>query len=238
MITNSDAKRRVEDAFAHFTYDLPVAAIVGRAAERRRNRWRPMGAGLLVTAAAAALVIAMTSSLTAPTSVFASWSAMPTLADPALAVAAQSLCLRGTTVDAPLAAQDQRGSAAALLFVNTDTAVMCVVALDSNGQALASSASATHLTNPSSAFGLDGVGRSTPHGGSGDGLTRVFGHVPNTISSVQLSLSDGTIVTATIAKGRFLAWWPSDASIASMTGVDGSGTVISQVTKPEASLGG
>jgi hypothetical protein len=231
-LTDDALAEMIQQGFGR--YELPITALPVRPRPRASRRVAP-----LLALPVAALAIALVATQAArPPSAFASWSAMPTLADPALAIAAQSLCLRGTTVDAPLAVQDQRGSAAALLFVNSDTAVMCVVALDSNGQALASSASATHLTNASSAFGLDGVGRSTPHGGSGDGLTRVFGHVPNTISSVQLSLSDGTIVTATIAKGRFLAWWPSGTSIASMTGVDGSGTVISQVTKPEASIGG
>ena len=227
-------QRRVVRAFEHFAFDLPLDAIVGPARAPSRSWLR------VATAVAAPLVVVLAigvllgRQLATPTSVFGSWQPVPSLADPKLAAAARSVCLHEGDGGASLLIQDQRGLAAELLFRNGNDMIMCVAFFDADGVIGAAASSGTHLLPETTTFGLDSVGRAPGFTTANPGMTWLFGHQPANAGGVVLVLEDGTKVTASSSGGWFIAWWPSDLTVASMSAHDADGSSVT-VTAPEAS---
>jgi hypothetical protein len=228
-------QRRVARAFDHFSLDVPLEVIVAQVRSPARPKWRLGAAFALPLIVVLAIGLLLGRQLATPTSVFGSWQAVPSIANPRLAAAARNVCLGGGEGGAALLIQDQRGLAATFLYRNGDDMVMCVAFFDTNGEIVAATSSGTHLTPETAAFGLDSVGRAPGFSSSNPGLTWLFGHQPVDARGVTLVLEDGTGVTASSGGGWFLAWWPSDHTVASMSVVDvhgNRGTVVA----PEAVL--
>ncbi len=228
---------RIKSSMEHFTFDEhPVTFTRPTPGPSARVRL----AGVAIAVALATGLFISTSLRPAP--LFASWSVTPSVADPALAAAAVDLCVRDLpgSADAELLVQDQRGSAAAILYRVGDSAVSCVLAVEGSGRIVAASAAASRITPKTGALSVDGWS-VVPAGdiSRGDtGLARLFGRAPAGTSSVIVSRSDGTIVTATVAHGYFLAWWPSDEGATAIDARDASGKVISHVSGPGAEAAG
>jgi hypothetical protein len=233
MTTKATVEDRIRESFEHFTFDTPLATITANSPARRRRFGGsiPRLVALGGTALVAALLVAR--NLMMPTSAFASWTAVPSLADPVVATAAQSYCLDSGSKGASLIVQDQRGLAAALLYASPPNVISCMVALDADGKVLAASASGTHIGKPATGFGLDSVSRA---GGGNDAVTRVFGHQSAAAHAVTLMLSDGQEVHASVSQGYFLAWWPSVATITSLQAADANGSKLAELTRPEDAI--
>ena len=228
-------QRRVVRAFDHFGLELPLEAIVAPARSPSR-RWLRVGAAVAIPLVVVlAIGVLLGRQLTTPTSVFGSWQSVPSIADPKLATAARGACLAEGEGGASLLIQDQRGLAAALLFRNRDDMVMCVAFFDTNGEIQTATSSGTHLSPESTAFGLDSVGRAPGFPATNPGLTWLFGHQAADTRDVVLVLEDGTRVSASSNGGWFLAWWPSDQTVASMSVLDAHGKAVT-VMAPETSL--
>ena len=228
-------QRRVVRAFDHFGLDLPLEAIVTPARSRSR-RWLRLGAAVVIPLVVVlAIGVLLGRQLATPTSVFGSWQPVPSIADPKLATAARGACLAEGEGGASLVIQDQRGLAAALLFRTGGDMVMCVAFFDANGEIQTATSSGTHLSPESTAFGLDSVGRAPGFSATNPGLTWLFGHQAADTRDVVLVLEDGTKVSASSGGGWFLAWWPSDQTVASMSVLDAQGKAVT-IMAPETSL--
>jgi hypothetical protein len=226
-------QRRVGRAFEHFVFDLPLEAIVAPTRRPARS-WLRLATTVVVSLVVVlAIGVLLGRQLATPTSVFGSWQPVPSLADPKLAAAARSDCLHEGEADASLLIQDQRGLAAELLFRNGNDMIMCVAFFEADGEIGAATSSGTHLSAQATTFGLDSVGRA-PGFSANPGLTWLFGHQPTSTAAVVLMLEDGTKVTASMSAGWFIAWWPSEQTVASMSTLDARGNSVT-VIAPEAS---
>ena len=58
----------------------------------------------------------------------------------------------------------------------------------------------------------------------------VDGDVFGTRREERILLSDGTEVLATTSNGWFYAWWPGDATAASLAGDDATGRMVATIT--------
>jgi hypothetical protein len=229
-------QRRVVRAFEHFGFDLPLEAIVAPARPPSRSRLRLATAVVVPVVVVLAIGVLLGRQLATPASVFGSWQPIPSVADPKLAAAARSACLAEGDGGANLLIQDQRGLAAALLFGNGNDMVMCVAFFAANGEIQASTSSGTRVSPQTTTFAIDSVGRAPGFSTTRPGLTWLFGHQPANTGGVVLVLEDGTSVTASSSGGWFLAWWPSDQTVVSMSALDGQRNSVT-VPAPEASLG-
>jgi len=227
-------ERRVGRAFEHFGFELPLEAIVAPASSPSRTRLRIATAIAVPLVVVLAIGVLLGRQLSTPTSVFGSWQAVPSIADPKLAAAARGVCLHEGDGGASLLIQDQRGLAAELLFRNGNDMMMCLAFFGANGEMENATSSGTHLSPETTTFGLDSVGRAPGFSTSNPGATWLFGHQPADTVVVSLVLEDGTKVTASSSGGWFLAWWPSDQTIASMSALDGHGNSVT-VVAPETS---
>jgi hypothetical protein len=233
-------QRRVVRAFEHFTFDLPLDAIVAPARPQSRRWLRLAPALALPLVAVLAIGVLLGRQVATPPSVFGSWQAVPSIADPKLAAAARGVCLHEGDTGASLLIQDQRGLAAELLFRNGNDMIMCLAFFGGNGEMETATSSGTHLLPETTAFGLDSVGRAPGFSTSNPGATWLFGHQPTDAGTVSLVLEDGTKVTASSGGGWFVAWWPSDQTVASMSTFDGRGnavTVMAPETLPAPTAG-
>jgi hypothetical protein len=226
-------QRRVLRTFEHFVFDVPLEAIVAPARSPSRTRLRVATAIAVPLVVVLAIGVLVGRQLATPTSVFGSWQPVPSLADPKLAAAARSVCLHEGDGGASLLIQDQRGLAAELLFRNGNDMIMCVAFFEADGEIGAATSSGTHLSAQTTAFGLDSVGRA-PGFSTNPGLTWLFGHQPTSTGAVVLMLEDGTKVTASSGGGWFIAWWPSEQTVASMSTLDAHGDSVT-VVAPETS---
>ena len=156
------------------------------------------------------------------------WQRVPMAPDPALAAkatdAANPTSCRPLDAAFPIGVvlQDQRTpSTAAFLLAGGGMTGNCLLSLPGGG---ASGWSSQPLPAMAAPITID-------EQGSGAGETRTAllgGRVAPGIVSVEVALSDGTTVAASVGNGHWLAWWPGVPSADSITGTsaDGVATVI------------
>ena len=61
-------------------------------------------------------------------------------------------------------------------------------------------------------------------------ISQITGRTGAGVVAVRILLSDGTEVLATTSNGWFYAWWPGDATAASLSGDDATGRMVDSVT--------
>ncbi|GAA0604045.1 hypothetical protein HPO96_18410 [Kribbella sandramycini] len=215
---DGDARRRAREA-----------ALAGAVqVQRGRRRLLAQGSAAVVTLVAGGV---LTYSALFPASAYASWTAVPHGAAVAMDDARLQPCLSsipaepGEVVDAarfkPLVAEG-RGDFTAVLLGDESSVLVCIYDQDNrstgrvDAEALPTGSSVKLLGNGGS---LD----------KGDGARYVFGPVAAGVSSVKVTTTDGTEVTASVADGYFLAWWPAPAGPVSVTALDRSNTVLQEL---------
>ncbi len=82
---------------------------------------------------------------------------------------------------------------------------------------------------PTSAIVIDG---SPGIVDTADAVRVVFGRVPTGSATVVIQTGDARTVTASVADGRFFAWWPSGADPLSVTAFDATGATLGTI-RPE-----
>ena len=186
-------------------------------------------AGLAVALAASGCWIARVEG--PPADDLSTWSEVPLAPDPELArVAAsgESSCITGRQGDrVQVLLQDRRtASTAAFLFTGPGAFGSCFVTKAGGGAGGGSGPLPEPMTSDLS---LDANG----FGDVADGEARhLGGRVGDDVTRVDVALADGRSVTASVANGYWLAWWPDDVLAEQVLAVDASGAVLETVEVP------
>jgi hypothetical protein len=240
------------DRFDHLAY-LPSAATAPVPDRARIRRYAVPLAGLAVAATAASLILVETGGPTAAnhlepalkgqpaTSAYAlaAWTARPTSADPAQTSAAEAHCApslgqAGGAQSAPGDKQgptlpggpwspvlvDTRGDLTLALYSGVGTATMACLAGPTfvwlNPVDTSSEAPVTDTT-----ASLDEV---TIRDVAGDVYAIAIGRTGSAVTGIALQRVDGSLVTATVSNGRFLAWWPESEGVKALAVTTNTGT--------------
>lgn len=194
-----------------------VMAVDYRPRQRRIRILPALGAVGLAGAAAAIVLIFTLGSTPPPASAFAGWSPVPTLARPGETAAAIARCRLGRP-----ALIDTRGPFTAAVYANPRPPAVpgmptqqssppqppvkysvgsCFVGPGTMGS------SASQSMGGRIRAGQIQVTEQTESGGSED-ATMLDGRVGRGVTAVRIELSNGRRVTATVAHGWYLVWWP------------------------------
>ncbi len=176
-----------------------------------------------ISAAATSLAGALGFALVAPTSSFASWTEVPTpiqvhLGDPALASCLTAL----PAVRQPLVGERRGRFTTVLLTVDGGTSI-CIVDDD---ETLATASVPDPDLRRGQAISLLANGGVVDEGGA----RYVYGRVAREVAGVTVLLEDGVRVTASVANGYYVAWWPAPGAPLTLTAIDESGDVLSTLT--------
>jgi hypothetical protein len=233
--------------------DQPPAATAPVQPRASVRRYAVPLAGLAIGATAASLALIEVGGPTAANHVgpapkvqpatsayaLAAWTARPTSADPAQISAAEAHCAPSVgDVGAPQPAPgdkqgptlaggpwspvlvDTRGDLTLALYSGDGTATMACLAsptfvwlnpIDTSGEPPVTDNTAS----------LDEV---TIRGTAGDVYTIAVGRSGSAVTGVGLQRVDGSVVTATVSDGRFLAWWPEIEGVKALSVTTGAGT--------------
>ena len=64
----------------------------------------------------------------------------------------------------------------------------------------------------------------TTRGAAGDLYTVAVGRTGSSVTAVGLQRVDGSVVTATVSNGRFIAWWPESQGVKALSVTTNTGT--------------
>ncbi|MBI2777332.1 MAG: hypothetical protein HYX57_08775 [Chloroflexi bacterium] len=188
--------------------------------------------GLLTGLAVAMLAAGCLASRVAapPTDDLSAWSATPLAPDADLA--AKAADANGSCTAGPgggpvrIILQDRRTErTAGFLFLGASTFGSCFVTASGN-----SSGGSGPLPDPmTAAVSIDTGG----FGDVADGQARsIGGRGQAGVNGVLVGLADGRVVTATVAEGYWLAWWPNDVKATIVTGIDAAGQPVARLSVP------
>jgi hypothetical protein len=167
------------------------------------------------------------------------WQAAPFLVDPTIVAAAERVCrdpdpgmLPDPTMQLVLA-DTRGGNFAYLMFANGINDGECSVERQADGSFIArgggGSMGGLRAALPANGLEFGGTGSQSGSGGPGqpeDTKSYTTGRVGAAIATVEVVLSDGSSLRATVANGWFAAWWPTAATANLVRGYDRSGSVI------------
>jgi hypothetical protein len=189
--------------------------ILGTDYQPRARSWRSrlaLGGGVAAVAGTVAVALSLTGGAS---TAFAGWSAQPTTASPAQLAAANAYC--SSNIPNPVLPQqlvDSRGPYTIIVYAGaagtTQTYNFCTVGPSfRNASGWTSyppvTPAAGHLflwTDHSSMDNEQSYGTMIAQAGGG-------------VTGANLTLTDGTVVTATVQNGWVVAWWPGRAHVAS-----------------------
>ena len=197
----------------------------------RLKRWAAVGTAA-VAAAVALLVVGTTGG--GPTRAFAGWSATPTTPATGQLAAAEATCQQRFPAYAstPPTLADTRGPFSLLLYGGTTANIVCVTGW-SFGGAIGGGTVYPGAIRPGSVTPtvID------PTYGTAGGMTAeghtfsyVTGQAGADVTSVTLTLDDGSQVEATVASGWYAAWWPGSQGAQQATIATTSGTTTQSLT--------
>ncbi|MEU0883583.1 hypothetical protein ABZ345_33685 [Lentzea sp. NPDC005914] len=212
-------------------------ALLNALEEKPRRRWWRV----VVPASALAAAAVVTTVLWTPAnpSAYASWTAEPRAPGPAAdAVVAQCRQMitqnsgfhgnDPTWPDPPtdLTIVDQRGDLTLVLFTGPEMQESCLGT--PKGIETAGGGGDPRGRPPlgSDLFRLQSLVSSNPDPGEGEPRRTLVAEVGSAVAKARVSTEDGKQVTATIANGWMVAWWPTAAKPLSVTLYDGGGDVI------------
>lgn len=165
-----------------------------------------------------------------PTEDLHDWSAVPLAADQRLTTAAltSSVCRAGDDTGPPpnILLQDRRTAmSAAFLVSGVNWSGSCLITV-----AGGSSGGGSRDASPASLTGPLAVDERS-NGGVGSGnATLLGGRAANAVVTVQVVLPSGQVVTASVGRGHWLAWWPGDAEAVRVVALDSTGAVLKTLT--------
>lgn len=201
--------------------------------DRRRRRLR-VAAGIGVGATAAASTVAVMLSSTPAAS--AAWSAVPA----PVAISVNDPMVQQCLADLPAGPSEyighaqltpmvaeRRGTSRAALLGGDDSQAICITTPTSRtgGRTLSPALAVGHDIS------LIGNGGSTD-AASGDRY--VYGRVSSRIVAVAVTTTTGLQVTASVAHGSYVAWWPGGAGPATVRAEGLSGQVIATISPVSA----
>ena len=196
------------------------------------HRWVRLSA----LVATALIVLGCGTAVPATPAVLGPWQARPFPdVDQSLARAAESTCREATPQSAGLSVvlHDQRGGGVdSVLFAGPAGQVSCQVSGAADGSVTwltsgVSSGAPAELPGPLDLL-VDGMGSSS--GSDVQTINDITGRTGAGIVDVRILLTDGVEIAATTANGWFYAWWPGEASAASLSGDDVTGRMVISVT--------
>lgn len=211
----------IRRAFRPYAAPSAVPPVLPHPAAVRRRRL--LGLSLVAAPTAALLTIALAmQTLVQPTSAFATWKVVPDEPTSTLTASAPQEC----STQLPLIALDQRGRAAVALFSDGVSLVDCLLV---DGMRSASSHGAQTGLDPSA-----GAIEVLNHGRyERESTVHIFsGGVRSEVVSVVVTREDGLDVTATVAGGVFVVWWPAAEDAATFRAIDAAGNVIEVIDNP------
>jgi len=174
-----------------------------------------------VAIAGAAAVLALVLSLAGGASnAFAGWTPQPTKPTPAQLAAAEAYCAANVPWPGlPLQVTDARGPFTVQVYSNGASDDFCTVGTSfRNASGWTSS---PPVTPPAGRLFL-----WTDHTATADGQPygAMIAQAGDGVSAANLTLDDGSVVTATVQNGWVLGWWPGTAHVASAQLTTPSGT--------------
>jgi hypothetical protein len=202
-------------------------------AGRRSMYWKvaipAVAAGALISALAVGRFTAD------PVSLTSSWTAVPTALGAGDAASAGAACETElakhrwpiTVTDMTTVLAERRGQLKTVLMSGDGQYGMCISG--PHGR-LFSGVGSVGAFGAGDGLALDGE----PGQLNGkDPFRLAYGQVAPDVSSVVIDAADGTKVDATVANGRFFAWWPSGADPATITASASDGRLV-KVVRPAA----
>jgi hypothetical protein len=208
-------------------------------APRRRMagvRWKV--AVPVLAAGAVAGAFAISTLTTHPASLTASWTAIPTPLSSSDGARAQQQCqARLQAQHWPISVSamtgvlaEQRGQLTAVLLSGAGEYGVCI---GDAGSPLFFGVSAVGEFASTSGLVLDGnYGKLN----GSDPFRVAYGQVAPSVTSVVIDTTDGRHVDATVAGGRFFAWWPSGVDPKSITAFAADGSVVRTLNPPQSML--
>lgn len=210
-----------------------LETIAGEPPARGRRAWRYLASAGVVAAGTAA-VLTLTNIIGADAA-YASWTASPSAVSPDRVSALGAACAdrvrdahAGARSDLAPVAAEQRGAYTTMLVAAAGQVSVCA---DWTGQAAADGhrggtfeGLVTGATLPKGqAVELLGV----PGQVSGSDAVRfAFGLAAPQVHRIVVTTTGGVEVTATVAQGHFLAWWPSGDEVGTLRAFDSGGREI------------
>lgn len=225
---DADLADQVRRSFQRFHFALSAAEVVG-SHDRVRVMRRSLVAGVTIAAAITLWALNASPFVGTASVAFAGWQPIPTTPDQALATDAKATCLADPSLPAmSLVAQDQRGTAATLVYTGGGELAICLVVRDPSGAVVAATSGVSHLEGRSGALTFD-TGISAPKASNDPGIRIVAGRVDAIVKGVRVSRADGLTVDATVNSGYFVAWWPTDDDAVNAIAIDSSGATLATV---------
>jgi len=144
------------------------------------------------------------------------WRAIPLILDPALRARVADVCRREIELPpgAVPAVMDARGEGAVTVRMTGAMEGSCdALEIPADGGVMGAGGGWTRNADRAPAALDNELSGLTPGTIGGGGLTvegwSVSGHAGAAIAVVQVTVADGLVVTATLEKGWFSAWWPA-----------------------------
>lgn len=186
--------------------------------------------------ATALIALACDGTASGAPAVLGPWQAKPLdPLDPSLTRAAEASCREQTpqSVGVPVVLHDQRGDGIdTVVFAGPVGLVSCQVsgAVDGTVTWLTSGTNSgppSTMPEPLS-LQIDSMGSTS--GSDVETVSDIIGRTGAGVVKVRILLSDGSEVTATSSNGWFYAWWPGEATAASLAGDDVTGRMVVSAT--------
>ena len=188
--------------------------------QRRQRRNAGLGVAALVT------IAGLGYANLAPTTSYASWTAVPTARVVSMNDPIVSEC-RENVPQGPISSVGRAMPSAVLAESRGDFTAVLLGASDNISVCIADDAARAAGRTVAPALGAGEVLSVAGNGGSLDseGARYVYGRVSGDVLGVEVRTDDGTLVTASVKEGYFLAWWPAPAGPVSVTALGSGGTL-------------
>ena len=152
------------------------------------------------------------------------WSAVPSNLTPQQAVAAVRTCQHDGADQADAVAVEGRGRSVYVLFTDS---TQCLLPTGADRAAITPPSFIPHPVTVVTGLDVDllwtGTLSATQPAGSARGPAQnsaLIGQVEPDVTSVHISLADGSSLTATVSNGWVIAWWPGTAVPTGLTATD------------------